>query len=78
MVYYKFYDDFGNMATITERMVLPYNGSKRREKAYVLSLYAMYDNGMMYHLSMYDNLTDVFNELKHFSCGTFQAQSSLI
>ena len=67
------YDDFGNMATITTKMVLPYNGSKQKEKAYILSLYAMYDDNMMYHLSMHESYNDVVKELERFSCGTFKA-----
>ena len=76
MVDYKFYDNYGNMARITERMVLPYENAKQRKKAYVLSLYAMYDNGMMYHLSMYDNLDDVMRKLEMFSNGTFKARNA--
>jgi len=67
-----FYDDFENMATIEEDMVLPYAGSKVREKAYILSLFSLYDNNKMYFLSMYESEAAALEALNNFSCGSFR------
>ena len=40
----KYRDDFGNLATIDEVFVLPYERAKERERAYRLKLISEYDD----------------------------------
>jgi hypothetical protein len=68
-----FHDDFGNTATITEVMTLPYRGSKRKEKGFVLSITADYDNNFLYFVSVYDSIEDAQEKLTEFSCNTWKA-----
>ena len=66
------HDDFGNTATIEEKMILAYNGAKVRTKAYVLTLTADYDGDMVYHVSMYDRMDDLEKALSKISLGTWR------
>lgn len=66
------HDDFGNTATITEKMTLPYRGASKKVKAYVLSLTADYDNDFLYHVSVHESMEEVERKLGKLSCGTFK------
>jgi hypothetical protein len=68
-----FHDDFGNTATITERNMLPYKGSPIKEKGYILSITADYDNNFLYFVSVYESMGDAMEKLKMFSCNTWKA-----
>lgn len=65
-------DEFGNSGTIEEKMILPYRGSHVKEPAYVLTLNADYDDGMVYHVSVHPSFGDALETVKPFSCGTFR------
>ena len=69
----KLTDNYGNSATIEKVMTLPYKGAKTRVEAYILKLFADYDNGFNYHVSMHESLEDAKQKLSKFSCGTFKA-----
>lgn len=66
------HDNFGNTATITEKEILPYKGSKQKEKAFILTLKADYDNNFLYHLSIYETEKEAMNKLKTLSCNTWR------
>ena len=68
-------DDFGNSGTIEEKMILPYKGSPVREPAYILTLNADYENGLVYHVSVHPSFGDAIETVKPFSCGTFRVVS---
>lgn len=68
----KYEDDCHNMATIEEIECLAYYGAKYKQKAFVLKLYATYDDNMLYHLTMHETLNDATDKLKTFSLGTFK------
>lgn len=70
-------DDFGNRATIKKKMMLPYRDSPIKEKAFILSVYADYDNGFMYFRSVYPSAGDALKRLNEFSCGTFKELGDL-
>ena len=71
MVINELHDDFGNIATIKRERHFPYRDAKYRETCYILSLTADYDNDWQYFVSTYPTIDDVYNELKHISCGTW-------
>ena len=66
------HDNFGNTATIEEVSIFAYNGAKRKEKAYRLSLTADYDNNFLYHVSVHENMQQVEFKLKGLSCNTWK------
>jgi len=66
------HDDFGNTATIFEKMILPYKGATKQEKAYVLSLTADYEMDFLYFRSVYESMEDVNAQLGKLSCGTWK------
>lgn len=66
------HDDFGNTATIEEKMLLGYKDARTRTKAYVLTLTADYDNNFVYHVSVYDRMEDLERALEKISCGTWK------
>lgn len=68
-------DDFGNSGTIEEKMILPYRGSHVKEPAYILTLNADYENGLVYHVSVHPSYGDAVETVKPFSCGTFRVVS---
>lgn len=67
-----FKDDFGNVATIEEKMTLPYKGSPIKEKAFILTLKAEYDNNMIYFVSIYETEKEALEKLTYFSCNTWK------
>lgn len=66
------HDDFGNTATIEERIMLPYRGATKQKKSYVLSLTADYDMDFLYFRSVYESMEDVKAKLTILSCGTWK------
>ena len=42
------------------------------EKAYRLSCYAEYDDNFCYYISIFDSVESAENQLKKFSCGSFE------
>lgn len=68
----KYRDDFGNLATIEEVFMLPYERAKERERAYRLKLIAEYDNDFCYFLSMYDSKESAIAKMNKYSCGTWK------
>ena len=66
------HDDFGNTATIEERIMLPYRGATKQKKRYVLSLTADYDMDFLYFRSVYESMEDVKTKLTILSCGTWK------
>lgn len=66
------HDDFGNTATIEERIMLPYRGATKQKKGYVLSLTADYDMDFLYFRSVYESMEDVKAKLTILSCGTWK------
>lgn len=66
------HDDFGNTATIEERIMLPYRGATKQKKSYVLSLTADYDMDFLYFRSVYESMEDVKTKLTILSCGTWK------
>lgn len=71
-VYEKYDDNYGNMALISRRMIIPYKDSKRKEEAWILDCYALYDNSFHYHRSIHDSKKVAEEKLSEFSCGTFK------
>lgn len=69
-------DNFGNSGTIEEKMLLPYRGATAREPGFVLTLWADYDGGLTYHVSVHPSLGDALEIVKTLSCGTFRAVTS--
>ena len=66
------HDNSGNTATIEKGKTLPYNVAKKKTDAYRLSLYATYDNNFLYHVSTYESMEYLENDLKKFSYGSFK------
>ena len=66
------HDDFGNTATITEKDILPYRGSPIKEKGYILSITADYENNFLYFVSVYESIEKAMNKLEEFSCNTWK------
>ena len=66
------HDDFGNTATIEERIILPYRGATKQKKSYVLSLTADYNMDFLYFRSVYESMEDVKAKLTILSCGTWK------
>ena len=63
------FDNFGNMAIIEKGMAIPYRDAKRKEVAYRLSLYSMYDSYFLYHVSVHDTIERLKNKLNEYSGG---------
>lgn len=70
----RFNDNYGNIATIEEKMILPYKDSLAREKGYILTLTAAYDNDFVYFVSIYETEKQAMNKLKEFSCNTWKEE----
>lgn len=68
----KYFDNFGNMATIEQTKILPYKGSIRKEQAHILKCYATYDHSQLYFCSIYETEQKAQEQLQKFSCGTFK------
>ena len=68
----KFMDNYGNSVTIEKVMTLPYKGAKSKQEGFILKLFADYDNGFNYHVSMYESLEEAKQKLSKFSCGSFK------
>lgn len=66
------HDDFGNTATIFEKMMLPYRGATKQKKSYVLSLTADYEMDFLYFRSVYESMEELNAKLATFSCGTWK------
>ena len=66
-----FVDDFDNRAELEKIRLYPYKGASKKEDGYMLSLYSLYDCGIMYHRSIYSTEKAALEALKGFSCGTF-------
>jgi hypothetical protein len=67
----QFFDDFYNRAELEKIRIYPYKGASKKEDGYMLSLYSLYDSGIMYHRSIYSTEAAALEALKGFSCGTF-------
>lgn len=68
----KYFDNFGNMATIEQKQIIPYKGSTRKEQAHILKCYATYDHNQLYFCSIYETKQKAQKQLQKFSCGTFK------
>lgn len=66
------HDDFGNTATIEEKMMYSYKGAEHKTKFFVLSLTADYEDDFMYFRSVYESMGDAMEKLKEFSCNTWK------
>lgn len=66
------HDDFGNTATIEERMMYSYKEAERKTKSFVLSLMADYEDDFMYFRSVYESMGDAMEKLQEFSCNTWK------
>ena len=64
-------DEYGNRALIEEVEIKPHKEAKL-EKAYRLSCYAEYDDNFCYYISIFDSVESAENQLKEFSCGSFE------
>ena len=69
----EYQDDFNNKAIIQTKKILPYDGAKEKETAFILKCYSLHDN-FMYFLSVYETLEDAEQKLATFSCGTFKKE----
>ena len=67
----RFVDDFGNYATLEHDKRPAYQGGKKQDN-FRLSLYALYDNNYLYHVSCYDTEAEALAKLSCFSCGSFR------
>ena len=65
-------DNFGNKATIEEKMILPYKDSPIKEKAFILSCYSTYENDFMYYRCVFEDMKSAKNRLSEFSCNTWK------
>lgn len=68
---HEYFDNFGNMAVIYQKAIVPYKGSEVK-RGWILDCYAMYDNGFHYHRSVHDSKAAAEEKLQEFSCGTFK------
>jgi hypothetical protein len=66
------HDNFGNTATLTDVIVLPYKGASERKNGVRLTLTADYDNDFVYHVAVYETEQDALNRLKKISCDTWK------
>lgn len=64
-------DEYENRALIEEVEIKPHRGSTS-EKAYRLFCYADYDEDFCYYVSIFDSAESAENQLKEFSCGSFE------
>lgn len=64
-------DEYGNRALIEEVEIKPHKEAKL-EKAYRLSCYAEYNEDFCYYISIFDSVESAENQLKEFSCGSFE------
>lgn len=62
---------YGNSATIEALASRPYKGAEKSQ-AYRLCCYAEYDNGMLYHCSVYETYEEAYNKLMTISCGEWK------
>lgn len=69
-----YFDKFSNMATITTKKMLPYEGTRVRQQSFVLKVYALYDKNFLYFLSVYETEAEALKKLSEFSCGTFKRE----
>jgi len=67
-----YFDGMGNFATIEEHNILPYKDAPKRQKGYILTLTAMYDNDFIYHVSVHETKIDAEKKLAMFSAGQFK------
>ena len=68
-------DDFGNMAKIEQRELLPYMGATKKETGYKLTCFSRYsidEFDEVYYVSIYPTLGDAERKLKEFSSSTFK------
>lgn len=68
----RYFDNFGNMATIEQTQILPYKESPTKQQAHILKIYATYDHNKLYYCSIYETEQEATNKLNTFSCGTFK------
>lgn len=64
-------DEYENRALIEEVEIKPHKGGTPK-KAYRLSCYADYDEDFCYYVSIFDSVESAENQLKKFSCGSFE------
>lgn len=56
--------NYGNIGTIEEVYIFPYHGAAKKEKGYRVTAKAAYDNNFIYHVSVFETLTEAKNDLK--------------
>lgn len=64
-------DQYGNLASIEKVECIPYNGARKKELCFRLSIIAEYDNNFLYHVSCHETLQHALYRLHEFSNGTF-------
>lgn len=64
-------DSFGNTATIEEVEIYPHKGASQKETAYKLTCQAEYNNGFVYHVSVYETFKKAYFNLTGLSAATF-------
>ena len=65
-------EQFGNSATIEESRGYPYKGAAEKQQEFILSCYADYDNGKMYHLSIHETYDEAYSRMMKISCGKWK------
>lgn len=65
-------DKFGNIATIEQNKILPYNGASERQEAFRLSVRAGYDDNYLYHVSVHETERATKRKMKMLSCGEWE------
>ena len=63
---YGYITAFGHFALIEEKNIKPYKDAKHKQKAYCLTIKAIYDNNRIAYLSWHETLEDATRKLYEF------------
>lgn len=64
-----YYDIFGKIAIIEEKMLFPHSSALQKKKSYVLSVYSVYNGNFLSFRSIYETEMAAIEKLMEFSCG---------
>ena len=64
-----YYDVFGKVAIIAEKMLFPHSSALQKQKSFVLSIYSGYNDNFLSFRSVYETYSAAMEKLMDFSCG---------
>lgn len=69
-----FFDDYGNCAVIEKVNILAYRTATKKEVAYRLKCFSLYNNNFVYLVSVYETENKAMGMLKTLSCDTWKEE----